>query len=74
VFRFDQVPERTLNAGGTHEIALAAAYATKRELRGKKFSVTGSIWYDYSADFRRLLNETGYPLPNVSFSGEGELQ
>ncbi len=73
-FRFDDVPERTLNINGEQVVILAAAFAASEPLRGKRYTVSGDIWYDYAADFRRLLNETGYPLPNVSFAGEGRIE
>lgn len=73
-FRFDQVPDRTLSKKGQQTLVLPAVFAGVRPLSGVAYEVQGTIWYDYHADFRRLLDETGYPAPSLSFRTQGQIQ
>jgi len=74
VFAFGDETNRTLPAGGTQTVVLPAALATRgRELHGIPCVVSGSVSYDPPGQLRKILTESGVPLPSVNFTSTGPL-
>jgi len=74
-FSYTDRPKRTLPAGGQQILELPAAFETGgREVSGSAYTVTGTVSYRPPGQFRRLLIETGLPLPTVEYSASGTVQ
>ena len=73
-FSFDDDAQRVLPAGGSQTLIVPAAFAGPGEkFVGADYSVTGAVQYDPPTAFRRILNETDWPLPSVDFAAAGKL-
>ena len=74
-FNYTDQPLRTLPSKGVQTLDLKAALSTGgRDLRGAAFRVTGRVDYEPPSQIRRLLTESGVPLPNVAYAGYGVLE
>lgn len=74
-FGFADVCNRTLPAQGTQTVVLAAAVAGHegRSLDAAAYRVNGWMSYEPPNQWRRLLTESGVPLPTVGFGKSGIL-
>lgn len=74
-FRFADVCNRTLPGQGRQVVVLAAAVAHDgQSLDGAAYRVSGWMSYEPPNKWRRLLTESGIPLPTVDFSQSGTLE
>ena len=74
-FEFNDKPQRTLPASGVQTIEMPASFTTAgRDLAGASYEVSGAVRYNPPGQFRRLLTESGIPLPDVSYSQRGRLE
>lgn len=74
VFSFTQTGDSTLYKGGTQRLLLPAAFKTTKDLSGATYSVDGWLSYQPPGEVRKLLTDTGWPLPRVWFSGSGRVE
>ncbi len=63
-------PNRTLPIASTQTITLPFVYKTDEPVSGREISVSGSITYEPPGEIRKLLTESGVPLPSTGFSGK----
>lgn len=68
------IPLVVMPMQGTQTLQLPAAYSTDVPLAGKSFTARGTIYYDPPGEFRAFLKESGFPLPDVTFSREGTVE
>jgi uncharacterized lipoprotein len=74
-FTFHDPTDRTLPAGGTQAVVLPAAFAKDGgQVGGVPYRVTGNITYEPPGEVRKVLTESGIPLPTVSFAASGRLE
>lgn len=60
---------------GRQLLRLAAAFATQgQELRGASFQVSGTVTYEPPGEIRKMLTDSGVPLPAVPFTASGVLE
>ena len=65
-FSFRDQPARTLPASGRQTVELAAVFPG--DATGATCHVSGWITYEPPGEIRKLLTESGIPLPNADFS------
>jgi hypothetical protein len=73
-FHFEQIPAATLPAAGVQTLTLPAAFADAAPLAGQPYRVTGRVEYTPPGEIRRILTDSGLPLPSSPFSAQGTLQ
>lgn len=73
-FSFTQTGDSTLYKGGTQRLLLPSAFKTTKDLSGATYSVDGWLSYQPPGEVRKLLTDTGWPLPRVWFSGSGRVE
>ena len=70
-------PNAVLPAASTQEIVIPLAFATpepESAVTDAAYSISGSVTYEPPGQMRKLLTESGVPLPQVLFSGTGRIQ
>ena len=68
-------PNRTLPSLSTQTLDLPAAFATGgADLAGAPYRVSGTIEYQAPGPLRRIMTDSGIPLPSVPYSATGTLQ
>jgi hypothetical protein len=70
-------PNAVLPAGSTQEIVIPLAFATpepESAVTDAAYSVSGSVTYEPPGQTRKLLTDSGIPLPQVLFSGTGRIR
>ena len=73
-------PHRTIPVGGgqgtgKQVVVIPIAYPISAGIvPGSEYNVTGSITYEPPGEFRRILTESGFPLPTADFSRVGRLE
>lgn len=71
----DDIPNRTLPALGKQTVLLPASVRTGgANLKGAAFTISGSITYQPPGEMRKILTETGIPLPTADFSKSGRVE
>lgn len=71
----DDRPNRTLPALGKQTVLLPASLRTNgASLKGAPCTVSGSITYEPPGEVRKILTESGIPLPWVDFSKSGRVE
>ena len=75
-FRFDELPDKTLPAGGTQTLVFPAAFAVSPDINldGTQYNIAGEIYYHPPGEFRQLLDQYNLPLPAATFYERGQLQ
>lgn len=71
-FEFTDKTAATMPAGDTQTLTLPSAFAG--DLSDRAYQVSGAVVYETPGEFRRLLTDSGVPLPSVSFSARGNLE
>lgn len=71
----DDFPNRTLPALGKQTVLLPASVRTNgANLKGAAYTVSGSVTYEPPGEMRKILTESGIPLPWVDFSKSGSVE
>ena len=73
-FELADKTNRTLPAKGSQTVVLPAAFASTSDLHAKAFTFNTTVRYQPPGQFRKLLTESGIPLPSTSLSSQGQLQ
>ena len=74
-FHVTQQLAATLPAEGGQTVTLRSAFAVAdgASLEGAPYVIEGTIVYEPPGEIRRLLTDSGLPLPSVRFAGQGTL-
>lgn len=68
-------PNQVLPALGSQTLIIPLAFASDApEVSGKTYSLNGSVTYEPPGEIRKLLTESGIPLPQVQFAGRGKIE
>ena len=74
-FECTDVPGLSLPAEGYQQLVLPAAIATAgQDVTGRLYTVHGQISYDPPGEVQEMMQQTGFPLPWISFSRTGMLE
>ena len=74
-FELGDTTNRTLPARGSQIVVLPAAFAITQPLpAATPYRVWGHVQYEPPGQFRRVLTESGIPLPGASFALDGRLE
>lgn len=69
------LPPVTIPANGSRRIVVPASIVTDgHPLQGRTYALEGSVTYEPPGEVRRVMTESGIPLPSAEFRGEGTLQ
>ena len=63
------LPNRTLPINSRQVVTLPMVYRTDEPVTGLAIDVSGNIEYQPPGEIRKLLTESGIPLPKTGFSG-----
>lgn len=63
------LPNRTIPIASRQTVILPLIYKTDEPVSGREISVSGDITYEPPGQIRKLLTESGVPLPSTGFSG-----
>lgn len=73
-FTFDDKLQQMLAAKGIQELRLSAAFATKGQAVAEAtYHIRGLVRYEPPGQIRRILTDSGIPLPAVAYSETGQL-
>ncbi len=73
--RLTDLPPVTIPAGGSRTMVVPAAIATDGQpLQGLGYTFEGTVTYEPPGEIRKVMTESGVPLPSAAFRGQGTLQ
>jgi LEA14-like dessication related protein len=73
--RLTDLPPVTIPARGSRRVVLPTAIATDgHPLQGHAYSFEGTVTYEPPGEIRKVMTESGVPLPSAAFRGQGTLQ
>lgn len=68
-------PPVTVPARGSRRMVLPASLVTEGQpLQGHAYVFTGKVTYEPPGEIRKVMTDSGVPLPSAAFRGEGVLQ
>ncbi len=74
-FELGDATNRSLPAKGSQIVVLPAAFAVSEPLPdAQPYRVWGHVQYEPPGQLRKVLTETGIPLPGSSFASEGRME
>ena len=74
-FELGDQTNRTLPAKGSQVVVLPAAFAWPQEASAAQgYTVWGAVQYEPPGQLRKVLTESGIPLPSARFSQRGHIE